>query len=1110
MDSSFENTVNSSWRGSNLVEHIENFTYAAKNWNKNVFGNIFRKKRWIQGRLNGVHRAQENNFAHNLQLLESDLRKEYNEILLQEETLWFQKSRSKWITLGEKNTRYFHLSTIIRRRRSKITMLKDDSNIWIENPDVIKNHVQQFFSNLFQDRNPSQGCNQVVHPHPTFSKEDNDSLRLPLSDAEIWNSVKSINAYKSPGPDGIQAIFYHKFWHVVGPEVRKFVRECFQLSSIPEEMNKTFIALIPKKDNPDSIKMFRPISLCNVAYKVVTKIIVARLRPLLTKIISPFQSNFIPGRSTTDNIIITQEVLHTLRGKKGKNGGMIFKIDLEKAYDKVSWKFLFDTLNYFQLNANWIALIMSCVSSVQTSILWNGEPLPEFKPNRGLRQGDPLSPYLFVLCMERLSILINSKREEGSWKGIKVSRNSTPLTHLFFADDLILFGQDNMNTVKAMIDVLTDFCVMSGQTISLEKSKIFVSPNVQRNKARRISDFCGIKLTNDLGKYLGVPLMHKRMSKQDFNHIVDKVQNRLAGWVANTLMLAGRSTLVRHVSSTIPNYTMQTMHLPSSVCDRLDRINRNFLWGDTTGGKRMHLVKWDKVCKSKEGGGLGLKKAKDQNLASLTKLAWKVSNEEEGLWVSILRDKYLSNHSISSWPRRRPASHTWRSILDTKLVMDKGVKWIIGDGKSVSIWHDWWCGEKPLALSHPGSHTTSSQKVESLIIDGQWALGEIEQFLDMDSLAAINSISLPIYTQGPDHPSWVGSGNGQFTISAAYDIITKSDSDLRGWKWFWKCKIPEKFKTFIWLILHNSLPTNQLRVRRGIDTSELCPRCFTYSESISHLFRECTKAKEIWSTIPSSHLMRGSVETPVQEWVSHNLRCNKSLENGYDISWHILFVTSLWQIWKDRNKKSFDNIETPSWVSVRNIMAYSKEIVEAFKSPLIMGSQQTCLIYWVNPSAGNVKLNTDGCWYEMNGRGGFGGLFRDQNGDWIMGFYGMRHFSSSLEAEIWSIYTGLKIILDRKIKNVTIDSDSLTAVNLIKEGNPLNHPQSVLIHEAHFLMAQTDTLIEHTYRSANQCADHLARMGIEQMDELVFVMNMPISLREFALRDRLNIRQVLD
>lgn len=144
---------------------------------------------------------------------------------------------------------------------------------------------------------------------------------------------------------------------------------------------------------------------------------------------------------------------------------------------------------------------------------------------------------------------------------------------------------------------------------------------------------------------------------------------------------------------------------------------------------------------------------------------------------------------------------------------------------------------------------------------------------------------------------------------------------------------------------------------------------------------------------------------------------------------------------------------------------------------------------------GNIKLNTDGCWYESNGKGGFGGLFRDHKGDWIMGFYGMRYFPWSLEAEIGSIYKGLEIILDRKLTNVTIESDSHTAVNLIMEGNPSHHPQSVLINEAHHIMARTNTLIGHIYHSANQCANHLAKMGIEQTDELTFVVDMPITMR---------------
>ncbi|XP_058211449.1 uncharacterized protein LOC131323612 [Rhododendron vialii] len=159
---------------------------------------------------------------------------------------------------------------------------------------------------------------------------------------------------------------------------------------------------------------------------------------------------------------------------------------------------------------------------------------------------------------------------------------------------------------------------------------------------------------------------------------------------------------------------------------------------------------------------------------------------------------------------------------------------------------------------------------------------------------------------------------------------------------------------------------------------------------------------------------------------------------------------------------------------------------------------------------GNVKLNTNGCWYESNGTGGFGGLFRNHMGDWIMEYYGKRSFHSSLEAELWSTYKGLEVILERKLENVKIESDSLVAMNLTMEGNPGNHPQSVLINEIHALLTQTNTTIGHISRSANQCADHLARMGAERTEELVFVMDMPIAMREFVIRDSLNIRQVLD
>ncbi|KAG5529761.1 hypothetical protein RHGRI_030220 [Rhododendron griersonianum] len=712
--------------------------------------------------------------------------------------------------------------------------------------------------------------------------------------------------------------------------------------------------------------------------------------------------------------------------------------------------------------------------------------------------------------MERLSILINQKAEEEIWKGIKASRNTNPLTHLFFADDLILFGQDNIGTCNTMIDVLNEFCCMSGQTISLAKSKLFVSPNVPRNKARRLSAASGISLTNDLGKYLGIPLLHKRVSKDHFNHILEKIQKRLSCWKSNTLMLAGRATLIQSSASPIPSYTMQTMKFPASVCDKIDRLHRNFLWGDMPNKKRIHLVNWNQVCKGKDNAGLGIKKARDQNLALLSKLGWSLSNNEGHLWVDIMNDKYLRTHSLSSWPKERPASFTWRSILSTSGVLRAGTKWVIGDGKKVDIWLDWWCGTTPLALLYPGDHTNSNFTVSTLIVNGKWHLDSIAHIVDCNILQMIQNTPLPLVTQASDHPSWKGSPNGNFSVSAAYKMINGQDSDKNGWKWFWKLKIPEKLKTFIWTIFHNKLPTNLLRAQRGMSSLDSCPRCNAGPEDINHLFRTCLKAVDTWRATACGQSMRGNLNVPLMDWFGQNLRKTKLIGVSYKIPWNILFISTIWQIWKDRNRKSFDNLDSNAIFSSKVSYDYAVEIVEAFKSPLMTDQQRSRLTKWVPPIAGNIKLNVDGCWYNAERNAGIGGIFRDCNGTWTLGFYGKMIAESSTEAEIWSIYRGLTIILEKGLANVDIESDSLVAVNIINAGTPGNHPQSTIINDAKMLLQQTESKLTHIYRDANQCADHLARMGAEQNDNLIVIDQAPISIREFLIRDCLNLRQILD
>lgn len=274
-------------------------------------------------------------------------------------------------------------------------------------------------------------------------------------------------------------------------------------------MNKTMICLIPKVEASTLMSQFRPISLCSVIYKLVRKTIATRLKQLMPLIVGPSQSSFVAGRQITDNIIIAQEAIHSMRRKTGKIGVMAMKVDLEKAYDRISWAYLFDTLNAAKLPNTLVDVIMTCVSTSSMQVLWNGSLTETFQPSRGIRQGCPLSPYLFVLCMERLGHRIESAVKRNEWTLFRICKNGPLLTHLFFADHLLLFGQANISTAEALSNTLEEFCASSGMKVSIAKTTCLFSSNIHREDRKQIKDVLGVRVVDSLGRYLGVPLLHQ-------------------------------------------------------------------------------------------------------------------------------------------------------------------------------------------------------------------------------------------------------------------------------------------------------------------------------------------------------------------------------------------------------------------------------------------------------------------------------------------------------------------------------------------------------------------------------------------------------------------------
>jgi hypothetical protein len=268
----------------------------------------------------------------------------------------------------------------------------------------------------------------------------NECLLKEFTSDEMKKALDGIGDLKAPGPDGMPSIFYKRHWDVVGSQVIDEVLKVLNGGDIPENWNETWVTLIPKVKNPESMKDLRPISLCNVLYKLISKVLANRLKIILPEIIAPNQSAFIPGRLITDNILLAYEVTHHMKNKrKGKTGLAALKLDMSKAYDRVEWLFLEQMMRKMGFQERWIALIMKCYSTVKYRFKFNGTLTEEVIPRRGLRQGDPISPYLFLICGEEFSCLLNAADVDGWLEGIKVAPNAPSFNHLLFADDSLIF-----------------------------------------------------------------------------------------------------------------------------------------------------------------------------------------------------------------------------------------------------------------------------------------------------------------------------------------------------------------------------------------------------------------------------------------------------------------------------------------------------------------------------------------------------------------------------------------------------------------------------------------------------------------------------------------------
>jgi hypothetical protein len=303
-------------------------------WNYLHFGKI---QAWIKSTLAKLDNIQKSPPSLSSFSLETSLKTSFDDLLLKEEILWKSKSRELWLSCSDLNTKFFHTSTVIKRRSNVINFLKTDLGSWLSDRATIGASFVSRFTNLFCSTNPPIADEVLDLFSPVISEDNSLNLHSIPFESEVIQALSSLGSSKAPGLDGFTALFYKKYWSHVSKDVLACVRHFFQFSHLLQELNHTFITPVPKKTISHTVHHFRPTSLSNIAYKIISKILANRLKNVFPKIISPLQSTFVPSRNIHSNSILAHELIHTFKNKRGKKGFMFLKIDMEKAFDQMEW-----------------------------------------------------------------------------------------------------------------------------------------------------------------------------------------------------------------------------------------------------------------------------------------------------------------------------------------------------------------------------------------------------------------------------------------------------------------------------------------------------------------------------------------------------------------------------------------------------------------------------------------------------------------------------------------------------------------------------------------------------------------------------------------------------
>ncbi|XP_039142228.1 uncharacterized protein LOC120279366 [Dioscorea cayenensis subsp. rotundata] len=585
----------------------------------------------------------------------------------------------------------------------------------------------------------------------------------------------------------------------------------------------------------------------------------------------------------------------------------------------------------------WISYIKACLEATSFSILLNGKPSRWFRPSRGVRQGDPLSPYIFILVAQNLTAIMNHAQSLGLIPGYSnlLTHN---FNHLMYADDLILITTASRKVARNIVTCLNLYAQLSGQVPNKSKSEVFLPHWFNKWVSTRICSILKFKLGKSPFTYLGVLISPKRLVVAHFDFMVNRLNASVASWGKSKISKAGKSVLINSILMSTPIYYLAVYPIPDNVLNKLSMIARKFLWANYDHGQGMPMVNWDTITLNKSEGGLGIRhllKVKHSLMncsAFFRGLCGNANVLKPFLWINCL------NPTITSF-----LHHPW--IFDIPIAF------------------------KPVFFNM--DLPVEDLRISDCLINCNWNVTALNLMFGSNWNSPILSHG-KISVDGVSHWVWFPESHGTKLSSSIYKFLSKNPccgQQWIGWSNIWKLCVAPKTKTFIWLLMHNKIKTYDFMYRLNLGPPDPCVFCGLVLESSDHLFKYCHVSVRVWKTVENLADITVNLLNLVDDgvWLDFS-------SNGNSLFLASIIAATLWQIWKSRCNLIFrqDSLDISKMANL--VILHVKDFAVSSNGHLMRN-------YMMNnrPYPGALGVFSAAAWNITTGKGGLGFMAINSN-----------------------------------------------------------------------------------------------------------------------------------